>query len=181
MRFPAFPPRRLLLTGMLLLGGASLSMQAVADDACQGFKWDVRRERALAAGPATPLAAGARSATAPVMQTGRLYRLELERQTQVAFAIPPGKQMTRDDTYGGLAVLRVGAGGNHRIAVDVPLWIDVVADGGLVAPLDFQSRADCTMPHKIVVFPLRGRRRVILQISGSTQPHVAVTVVRERP
>lgn len=179
MPLPAFTPGSRFKLGTLLLG-ASFATQGLAQDACDGFKWNVRPERTLYAGPATALTAGSRRATAPVMHAGHLYRLELERQTQVTFVVAPGKQMTRDDTYGGLAILQARSRGNHRVAVDVPLWIDVVADGQLLPPLDFQSREGCSAPHKIVVFPLRGRR-LVLQLSGSTQPSIEVTVVRERP
>src|SRR5579859_1053439 len=111
----------------LLLGSAATP--TLADDACAGFKWDVSKERALFAGSAAPLAAGKDRTSAPEVVPNRLYQLRLTPQDHVAFVTPPAKKILTDGTYAGIAVLKIPAPGSYRVAVDIPFWIDVVADG----------------------------------------------------
>jgi len=163
-----------IVFSLLILCGSAPGAHAA--DPCAGFKWDLKRELALFRGPAAVLAAGKSVSAAPALSTNRLYRLSLVAQSQVAFASPPGKATPAEEAYAGLAVLKVPKPGNYRIAVDVPFWIDVVADGKLAAVTDFQGQQSCDAPHKIVEFELRDATRFILQISGSMKPVVRVTV-----
>src|ERR1700720_4646654 len=50
-----------------------IAMPAFAADPCAGFKWDVSKEHALFSGPAASLTAGKDSASAPAIDTDRLY------------------------------------------------------------------------------------------------------------
>jgi len=150
--------------------------QAAVADTCTGFKWDVTRELALFAGRNVPLSAGKDTASAASVSVDRLYELTLLPQGQVAFATPPGKASANEGAYAGLAELRLDAPGNYRIAVDAPLWIDVVANGKLLAPTDFQGQHGCEGPRKIVAFDLIGTKRFVLQLSGSGQATVRMTV-----
>jgi hypothetical protein len=162
---------------LIVLVGAG-GTEAFADDPCSGFKWDVGKEHALFGGPSVALAAGKDEATAPTIGTDRLYQLQLAPQPQVAFALAPGKKMLTDGAYAGLAVLKLDTPGNYRVSLDVPFWIDVVANEKLAATRDFQGQQSCDAPHKIVEFDLSGAKRFVLQVSGSAKPTVRLTVTQ---
>jgi hypothetical protein len=146
-----------------------------ADD-CVDFKWDVAQERALFAGPATALTAGADSKSAPPLQLRHLYELKLLPQDQVSFAVTPGKRSPRGDSYAGLITFKIPATGSYRVSIDMPFWIDVVHDGALVAANDFQGQHGCDSPHKIVMFDLQGARPFILQLSNAAPQSVRLTI-----
>jgi hypothetical protein len=158
----------------LLVG--STAVPALADDACEGFKWDVSKERALFAESAVPLAAGKDRMSAPVVLPNRLYRLRLTPQDHVAFVTPPAKKILTDGSYAGIAVLKIPASGSYRVAVDIPFWIDVVSDGALVKAKDFQGQQGCSAPHKIVEFELAGAQPFVVQLSGAATDSVRLTI-----
>src|SRR5579863_8655183 len=89
----------------LLLGISALP--AGADDDCVDFKWDVSRERILFAGAPAELTAGKDRASAPLIVPNRLYRLRLKAQDTVAFAVPPGKELTGTPAFAGMATLKI--------------------------------------------------------------------------
>ena len=157
----------------LLVGGAAVP--AVADNDCVDFKWDVSKERALFDQAPVELTAGNDSKSAPGIVPNRLYKLRLAVQDHVVFSVPPGRRMTGTPAFAGLAALRIEAPGSYRVAIDLPLWIDVVSNGNLVQPTDYQGQHACSAPHKIVVFDL-GSQPVILQFSNAFQDDVLLTV-----
>jgi len=149
-----------------------------AEDPCAGFKWDVSRERALFGSLAQEQPAGKDSASAPVLVPNHLYRLRLLPRGQVAFAAPPGKSTFAADSYAGLAALQLPSSGSYRLAVDLPIWIDVATDGALVPPRDYEAEHGCDAPRKIVVFDLDAAHRLMLQFSGASQALIRLTVTR---
>jgi len=163
----------------LVLEGAALPV--LADDACVDFKWDVSKERALFAEAPAALTAGKDPRSAPVVVPNRLYRLKLMIQDTVAFSVTPAKNTPGAPAYAGLATLRTPLAGNYRVAVDLPLWIDVVSNGALVQPTDFQGQRACSAPHKIVEFELAGVQPFVLQFSGAAQDNVLLTVTPTPP
>ncbi|HEV7357065.1 MAG TPA: hypothetical protein VGN99_03655 [Steroidobacteraceae bacterium] len=162
----------ILLTALVGIAGAP----AMADDACVDFKWDVSRERALFAGPATSLTAAADSKAAPAMLLNHLYEVMLQPQEKVAFAVTPGKKNPRAGSHAGLLTFKIPSNGSYRVAIDMPFYIDVVSDGALVAATDFQGQRGCSSPHKIVVFDLKGTRPLILQLSNADPDRVRLTI-----
>src|SRR5689334_5466483 len=72
---------RALWVGALAVS-AWLAVTAHADDPCAGFTWDVAHERALFASAAQTLNAGRDAATAPAIETDRLYELTLAPNEQ---------------------------------------------------------------------------------------------------
>jgi hypothetical protein len=168
--------KALALLGALFLTGAAVP--APADDACLDFKWDVGKERALFAGPPAELTAGKDSTSAPALAVGRLYALRLAAQDQVAFAAVPGKKAPVAGAYAGLATLKIQAAGSYRIAIDLPLWIDVVSNGALLAPKDFEGQHGCSAPRKIVEFDLAGAQAYLLQFSNAEKDAVRLTVTQ---
>lgn len=161
---------------ILALGIAGTGNPAHADDACIDFKWDVSKERALFAGTPTALKSAKESASAPAMVPDRLYQLRLAPQDQVTFAVNPGKKAPATGAFGGLATLKIAAAGAYRIAIDLPVWIDVVSSGGLLAAKDFEAQRNCGAPHKIVEFDLGSGQPFILQFSGGMSDNILLTV-----
>lgn len=160
----------------LAVGVAGAAKPARADDACIDFKWDVSKERALFAGTPTASKSAKDPTAAPAIVPDRLYRLRLAPQDQVTFAVNPGKRAPPAGAFGGLAALKIAAAGAYRIAIDVPVWIDVVSGGGLVSAKDFEGQRNCSAPHKIVEFDLGGADSYILQFSGSVSETILLTV-----
>ena len=163
----------------LVLGCAALP--AVADDACVDFKWDVSKERALFAETPAKVTAGRDPRSAPGVVPNRLYLLGLMAQDTVAFSANPAKEAASTPAYAGLATLKAPAAGSYRVAVDQPLWIDVVADGALVQPKDFQGQRGCSAPRKIVEFDLVGGQPVVLQFSNAVKDRILLTVTPSPP
>ena len=159
----------------LALGVAGAARPAHADDACIDFKWDVSKERALFAGTPTVLKSAKEATAAPVIVPNRLYRLHLAPQDQVRFAANPGKKAAAD-AFAGLAALKIAAAGAYRIAIDLPVWIDVVASGSLLRANDFEGQRNCSAPHKILEFDLTAERPFILQFSGGMTENILLTV-----
>ncbi len=66
----------------------------------------------------------------------------------------------------------------YRIAVDVPIWVDLATGNQLVRPADYEGQQDCDAPHKILVYELSRPGRFVLQFSGEIAQQVRVTVIR---
>jgi hypothetical protein len=164
------------LTLTLLLSASP--PRALAQDPCASFRWDVSKERALFASQTHPQAAGGDRKSATVVEPDRLYELQLLPQDRVVFSAPPAKTTPSAGTYAGLAVLRISASGGYRISVDLPLWIDVAANGKLVRAKDYEGQQSCNAPHKIVVFELDPAQPLLLQFSGASRSSLRLTVTR---
>jgi hypothetical protein len=148
------------------------------EDPCAGFSWNVAHERELFATSANPANASGTQATAPWINPDRLYELQLNPLAQVTFATPPGKSRGGNGPYAGLVRVRVAHAGNYRIALDQPAWIDVVADGQAVASSDYQGRPGCRAPHKVVLFALPADKELLIQLSGTPETHLRLTMTR---
>jgi hypothetical protein len=118
------------------------------------------------------------AATAPAVLPNHLYRLRLLPRGQVAFALPPGKETVAADSYAGLVALQIPASGSYRVSIDLPVWIDVAANGALVPARDYEAEHGCDAPRKIVVFDLDDKRRLLLQLSAASQAVIRLTVTR---
>ncbi len=154
--------------------GASLPAPG-ANGGCIDFKWDVGAERALFATPARVMDAGTDAANAPALLPNHLYELRLKLRPAVRFAAPPGQNAKASWGNAGLASFRVPTAGSWRLVLELPLWVDVAADGALLAPYDYQSQLECSAPHKIVTFELPVRP-VFLQLSGTDASTVRIAI-----
>jgi hypothetical protein len=163
----------------LVLEGAAQPL--LADEACVDFKWDVSKERALFAETPVALTAGRDPMSAPVVVPNRLYRLKLTIQDRVTFSVVPARKTAGAPAYAGLAALKTPPAGSYRIAVDLPLWIDVVSNGVPMQPTDFQAQRACSAPHKIVEFELAGAQPFVLQFSSAAKDDILLTVTPAPP
>ena len=89
--------RKQILSLVMIAIATAGTTRAFADDPCIGFKWDVRRERALFGGAPAALSAGKDLPSAPTIVAGRLYALQLAPQNAVSFAATPGKKSAPDE------------------------------------------------------------------------------------
>jgi len=149
-------------------------------DPCSGFSWDVTHERALFREVPQKITAGASPGDAPAISPDRLYELALVPRSQVRFAATPGKSRSAEG-HAGLATLSVTAAGVYRIALDQPYWVDVIAKGSLIPSRDFQGRAGCRAPHKVVEFALPSSTPLTLQFSAGDAPTLRVAVLMAPP
>lgn len=168
--------RTIAFSLLIALASAGATPGARADDACLDFKWDVSKERALFAGTPADLTAGKDPLSAPVVVPNRLYKLRLKVQDRVAFSVSPVKKPATTTAFAGLVTLKILAPGSYRIAVDLPLWMDVAANGALVPAKDFEVQHSCGPPHKIVEFDLAAVQPFVLQFSNAADESVLLTV-----
>ncbi len=174
---------RSVLAACIVCGAAALGSAApvLADDPCAGFKWDVTREHALFSGAGIGLTGGLQGISAPALTADQLYTLQLAAQTSVVFVQAPGEKKPVDGAFAALVSLQVERSGRYRVSMDSAAWIDVVADGKLMPPADYQGQHSCDAPHKIVEFDLAGPKRYVVQISASARPALRLTVTQATP
>ncbi len=67
------------------------------------------------------------------------------------------------------------------MSADQPIWFDVIARGVSVPSKDFQGRAGCSTPHKVVEFELPAGALLTLQASGAVNASARVAVTRAPP
>lgn len=162
--------------GLLGLGAA---LPAWAEEACAGFKWEVRRELALFSGVAEPVSAAREVSAAPVIAVGTLYEAALPPQEEVRFAAPPSKKMLVDGASGGVMRFRVPKAGRYRVALSRGFWVDVVDGSQLVSSIDFGGVPGCEAPRKIVIYELPEGRDLVLQLGAGIESTIRVAVVPE--
>jgi hypothetical protein len=167
---------RMLMLALVITAAAPARSQS---DPCAGYQWDVSKERALFAESGKPLSAGKERTSAAVIVPGALYVLALSPANQVSFPVSPGKDPA-SGSYAGIVALTVPTAGKYRVAVDLPLWIDVVGGAKLLTPLDYEGVHGCGAPRKIVEFDLAGSTSWLLQLSSSNSELVRLTVTPVR-
>jgi hypothetical protein len=172
-------PRSRFVAACVVLGLTVAASCARAEgDPCARFSWNIAHERALFATAPQSLAAGRKPTAAPPLAPERLYQLQLTAQDQVVMLLPAGKKTPVDDAFAGLARLPALQPGSYRVSMDQPAWVDVVADGHLIDPSDFQGRPGCLAPHKIVQYLLPAAHELVLQFSAATGRELHVTITR---
>ena len=150
---------------------------AWAEDPCDGFRWDVKHERALFAMQPHTLPAGHAVKSAPRLRAAELYELKLTPDSQVSFVVQPGRKTSKPDSRAGLVRFEIRAAGLYRVSVDQPAWVDAVVDGKSINSKDFQGQRGCSTPHKVVEFELPASANLVLQISNASDA-ARVTLTR---
>ena len=103
---------------------------------------------------------------------------QLAPAAQVVFPASPGKTSPPEGNYSGVLKFSAPVTGNYRVAVDLPMWIDVVANGRLLPASDYEGQHSCDAPRKIVEFALEAKKPLILQLSGASEAAVRIAIVR---
>ncbi len=169
---------------MLIAAVSLASVQTLAQaDSCEGFKWDVSRERALFAADPQGIVAGRGGEKVVSIEPEHLYELRLAPQEQVQLAAPPSKKSISDGASAGLVRFHVEQEGQYRVALSHGFWVDVIVDGKPLQSLDFSGSPDCAAPRKVVVYALPARQELLLQLSGNVEEsvRVSVTAVSAKP
>lgn len=165
----------------MLVAALAWSSAVSADSACEGFKWDVSREHRLFMGEATAATAGKSLDDAPVLQLDRLYELGLSPQPDVRLPVPSSKKMLADGANAGLVRLKLSQAGQYRVALSMPFWIDIAANGQLIPSIDFNGAQGCDKPRKVVIYDLPANQDLSLQFSGLTDDKLRVTLTAVAP
>jgi hypothetical protein len=161
-----------LVTGVMT---ATVAAPAHAADPCDGFSWNVTRERTLFAGAATPISAASVGGPSPTLSVDTLYDIALTPQDKVTFAMTPAKKALADGAYAGMVTLHIPKAAKYRVSMSEGLWVDVIVDGKFAPTEDFTGSHECHAPRKIVLYPLAAGD-FVLQFSNTSSPSVKVTV-----
>jgi hypothetical protein len=146
-------------------------------DPCARFTWDVSNELAVMKQvPKAISAASKPGRDAPQLQLDTLYEIKLIAQSGVTFLVTPGKPALPDNAHAGIAKFHTDKAGRYRISITSGHWIDVVDGTDLVRSRDFQGARGCERPHKIVEYDLPAGRALTLQLSGSPDAAVILSV-----
>ncbi len=163
--------QRVLSVAMLV----ALLTSAYADDGCDKFGWSVVRERAWFA--ATNKSAVAAGATLAPIPNGASV-LQLQPDTNAAFAMPPERKPKAEHWFGGVVRLpAVAKPGIYQVTLSDEAWIDVIQDGHYARSIGSTDRSDCPGLRKSVCFELNASPFVV-QLSGVTTEMIAVAVSR---
>lgn len=162
------------LAALALLGAAPLSADEV--DGCH-FVWDVSHELAvMKQTPQAVMAAVKSGPDAPLLQVDKLYDLKLSGQSGVTYAVKPAKPTLNDSIQGGVARFRLDKAGTYRISITTGHWIDVVDGSQVIKSRDFTGARGCARPRKIVEYDLPAGKDLTLQLSGSSDASVLLTI-----
>lgn len=162
-----------------LLTFALLAPAAWAADAdpCTRFVWNVSHELAvMKQTPQAIVAAGKPGKDVPQLQVDKLYEVKLANQSGVTFVLTPGKPTLPDGAQAGLAKFRTDKAGRYRVSITDGHWIDIVDGKELIRSRDFQGARGCERPRKIVEYDLPAGRELTLQLSGSTEGLVILSI-----
>ena len=144
---------------------------------CSNFATDLDQELAMMRAPVTTVSASIsldRSAIAPQ----GAFELTLNPQDKVQFPVTPARERGNSNTFAGIVSLGDLPAGLWRISADNGAWIDLVAEGKILASPEFEMQTKCAELFKTVVFEQPHNSPTFLQISGSRNPAIRITVTR---
>lgn len=118
---------------------------------CDSYTWDVRNERALFMTAPTPVVSSQEMTSAPRIQLGQLYQVQLSPKKQIG-RLP--NDPPKPATYGGILSIQIPATGNYRLVMDNNAWVGMTS--GITAEVSsaYQAALDCKAPSKLVEFRL---------------------------
>lgn len=146
-------------------------------DPCTTFTWDVSHVLAvLKQTPSRVTAASKAGKDVPGLELDKLYEVKLSAQSGVAFAVKPARAKVPDGAQAGLVRFHTTKPGRYRVALASGHWIDVVDGAQLIESSDFQRAHGCERLHKIVEFVLPGGKDLTLQLSGSPEATVMLSL-----
>lgn len=143
---------------------------------CGDYSADLHLEMKLMSGRLTSVTASREATRPPRIRPGAAYSVHLLPQEQVHFMLPPGQNRNGAGRSAGMLSLRDLPAGNWRISTDNPVWIDVVASGRIVNSSSFEMKMGCTTILKTVVYALRDKTPLLIQVNGATQQSVRLLV-----
>lgn len=133
---------------------------------CASFQMDLRREMEVLGRAAQRLAA---------WPTQRHHASQLAVWSPVTITLLPFDQAAlsavpkRPGAYAGLIPFVVRKSGQYRISAGTPVWVEVIANGHRVQPVEFEMQSQCAVLFKTVVYALAADVPYWLELSGVTQ------------
>jgi len=143
---------------------------------CGDYTADLHSEMKLMSAQLTSVTAGSGAADAPEIKPGVAYSVRLLPQQQVHFALPPGQNRGGAGRSAGVLSLSDLPAGSWRISTDNPVWLDLVPSGQIVDSSAFEMKMACTTILKTVLYTVRGKGPVLIQVNGATQRTVRLLV-----
>ncbi|HXW61680.1 MAG TPA: hypothetical protein VEJ45_03710 [Candidatus Acidoferrales bacterium] len=143
---------------------------------CGDYTADLHSEMKLMSAQLTDVTSGSGAADAAQIRPGVAYSVRLLPQQQVHFALPPGQNRGGAGRSAGVLSLSDLPAGSWRISTDNPVWLDLVASGQIVDSSAFEMKMACTTILKTVLYTVRGKGPVLIQVNGATQRTVRLLV-----
>jgi hypothetical protein len=143
---------------------------------CGDYTANLHSEMKLMSERLTNVMAGSTAASAARIRSRVAYSVRLLSQQQVHFSVPPGQNRSGTGRSAGVLALGALPAGKWRISTDNPVWLDLVASGQIVESSAFEMKMGCTTILKTVVWAVRGKTPLLIQVSGATQPSVRLLV-----
>jgi hypothetical protein len=143
---------------------------------CGNYTANLHSEMKLMSGHLTSVMAGSTPENAARIRPGVAYSVHLLSQQQVHFWLPPGQNRNGAGRSAGMLSVGTLPAGKWRISTDNPVWLDLVASRQIVDASAFEMKMGCTTILKTVVWAVRGRAPLLIQVSGATRPSVRLLV-----
>jgi hypothetical protein len=163
--------RRLGLTLVALVVGASAPAFAAEPSGCDKFAWPIAGEQRLLAVPQS------------VDLTGPLSRamttaidVPLVAAANAKLAMPPERPPKNTGSFAGMVSFEPAAtGGGLIVTLLAAAWIDVIQDGRYRKPTAFSGASDCPHVRKSVKFQI-GSGAFIVQVSDVAANTIAIVL-----
>lgn len=186
---------RLNLSGSLLAtliaaagfsSGPALAQDSEADhererahETCDTYDMDVAADMTLLKGQPSPVVMGADAdGRIPAVELRRTYEITLHPQTEVSFAVEPGRVQLDEGSYAGFMAVTVPDSGRYRFSFSAASWVDVAGDGENLEPALFAGRHACKPLRKLIDYDLDAGKRYMLMLSGGSKPEMLMAVRR---
>lgn len=163
--------RRLGLSLVALVVGASVPAFAAEPSGCDKFAWAITGEQQLLAAPQSVDLAGPLSRA---MTTA--IEVPLAASAEAKLAMPPERAPKNAGSFAGMVLFQPAAtGGGFRVTLSEAAWIDVIQDGRYPKPIAFSGASDCPYVRKSVEFQV-GAGAFIVQVSDVAVSTIAIVL-----
>lgn len=108
-------------------------------------------------------------------------KLQLETQSSVSFAVPPGKTYPPEPIkHAGLVSLKVKESGRYLISAGERLWLDLVQldSKKMIESSTFEMQTKCPTILKAVEYALTADKTYVIQVSGAGNSQVDLLVTK---
>jgi hypothetical protein len=160
----------------LLAGAGTAPLYAAPQDSspCGAFAWSVAREIKLFDGCAIePVMSGAALRALPATAVA----LELQPDVTVEYVLPPGREQSAGDAYGGiLSIETVAQAGAYQVTVSEAAWIDAIQNGKAVASTAQSGAEGCPGVRMSARYNFEAGPLTI-QVSGAASMQIRLTIL----
>ena len=168
---------RVIFPGLLVLTAIVTAAPALAEEMSAPCPQPVIPAAELAPWTTpTRITAAASDANLPQarLRVGQAAVVALHPAEAVRYPATPGKA----GVQGGLVEVTIAQAGTYRVALGAPGWVDVLAEGKPVQSIAHGHGQPCSGIRKIVDFPLRPGRHIVVLSAGAVEPMQMLVVRR---